>query len=103
MAGLGGAVKLTGESEYRRALSQITQSLREMSSAMKVVDTEYAADDKSMAATTAKAAALNNVYAQQDNKLKTLQKQYDASRRSTTRTSRTMRNSLQNTTKRNPY
>ncbi len=78
MAGLGGAVKLTGESEYRRALSQITQSLREMSSAMKVVDTEYAADDKSMEATTAKAAALNNVYAQQDNRLKTLQAQYAA-------------------------
>jgi hypothetical protein len=37
MSGFGGAVKLTGESEYRAALQKITQSLKEVSSEMKLV------------------------------------------------------------------
>ena len=53
MAGFGGAVKLTGESEYRRALQQINQSLREVASEMKVVSTSYDANDKSQAALAA--------------------------------------------------
>ena len=42
MAGFGGAVKLTGESEYRRALNLITQNLREVSAEMGVVSSAYA-------------------------------------------------------------
>ncbi len=37
MAGFGGAVKLTGESEYRKALKNITQNLKEVASEMKLV------------------------------------------------------------------
>ena len=37
MAGFGGSVKLTGESEYRKALSEITQNLRAVSAEMKAV------------------------------------------------------------------
>lgn len=47
MAGFGGAVKLTGESEYRKALSQITQSLRVVSSEMKATSSSFANGDKS--------------------------------------------------------
>jgi hypothetical protein len=35
MAGFGGSVKLTGESEYKKALSQITQQLKVVSAEMK--------------------------------------------------------------------
>ena len=47
MAGFGGAVKLTGESEYRKALSQITQSLKVVSSEMKAASSAFDAGDKS--------------------------------------------------------
>lgn len=39
--GFGGTVKLTGESEYRRALSNISNNLRVLSSEMKVVTSQY--------------------------------------------------------------
>lgn len=45
--GFGGAIKLTGESEYRRALSQITQSLKVVSSEMKAASTSFDAGGKS--------------------------------------------------------
>ena len=54
MAGFGGAVKLSGESEYRKALNQITQNLKEVGSEMKVVSSAYDKADKSTAALTAK-------------------------------------------------
>ena len=41
MAGFGGAIKLKGESEYRRALSQITQSLKVVSSEMKAASSGF--------------------------------------------------------------
>ena len=47
MAGFGGAVKLTGESEYRKALSQITQSLKVVSAEMKATSSSYSAGAKS--------------------------------------------------------
>ena len=49
MSGFGGAIKLSGESEYKRALAQINQSLRETSSEMKAVTSSYDANDKSLA------------------------------------------------------
>ena len=76
MAGFGGAVKLTGESEYRRALQKITQNLREVSSEMKSVSASYNSNDKSTAAITAKTQALNKVMAEQEKKLSTLKAQY---------------------------
>lgn len=47
MAGFGGSVKLTGESEYRKALSQITQSLKVVSSEMKSTSSAFESGDKS--------------------------------------------------------
>ena len=47
MAGFGGSIKLTGESEYRKALTQITQSLKVVSAEMKATSTSIASGDKS--------------------------------------------------------
>lgn len=76
MAGFGGAVKLTGESEYRQALAQITQNLREVSSQMNVVATAYSKNDNSMQALSDKSTVLNAKLEEQNNKLKVLQSQY---------------------------
>ena len=47
MAGFGGSVKLTGETEYKRALKQITDNLTVLSSEMKVVNSMYDKNDTS--------------------------------------------------------
>lgn len=78
MAGFGGAVKLTGESEYRRALDQITQNLRELSAEMTVVSTKYDKNDTSVEALTARGAVLNDQLSQQKTKLELLNRQYAA-------------------------
>ena len=44
----GGTVKLTGESEYRKALSNISNNLRVLSSEMKVVTSQYDSNDRSV-------------------------------------------------------
>lgn len=76
--GFGGAVKLTGEAEYRQALSRITQNLREVGSQMKVVSSQYAKSDNSQEALTARAEALNNKMTVQKEKLSVLTAQYRA-------------------------
>lgn len=73
---LGGTIKLKGESEYRRALSQITQSLREVSSEMKVVTSTYDKNDTSTEALTAKSDVLNKRLEEQKSKLKLVSDQY---------------------------
>lgn len=73
---LGGTIKLKGESEYRRALSQITQSLREVSSEMKVVTSTYDKNDTSTEALTAKSNVLNKRLEEQKSKLKLVSDQY---------------------------
>lgn len=47
MAGFGGSIKLTGESSYRKALSEITQSLKVVSAEMKATSSSMASGDKS--------------------------------------------------------
>lgn len=76
--GFGGAVKLTGEAEYRQALSRITQNLREVGSEMKVVSSQYAKSDNSQEALTARTEALNNKMTVQKEKLSVLNTQYRA-------------------------
>lgn len=49
MSGFGGTVKLTGESEYRKALNEITSSLKVLNSEMKIVTSQYDKNDKSTA------------------------------------------------------
>ena len=76
MAGFGGAVKLTGESEYKKALNQINQSLKETASEMKAVSSAYASNDKSQEATTAKTEVLNRKLQEQTQKLDVLKTEY---------------------------
>lgn len=76
MAGLGGAIKLKGESEYKRALNQIRQNLREVSSEMKAVSSSFDKNDHSTSALNAKSQVLNKTLEAQKQKLNTLQSQY---------------------------
>lgn len=73
---LGGTIKLQGESEYRRALRQITQNLREVTSEMKIVTSTYDKNDTSTEALTAKSGVLNNRLEEQKAKLKLVSDQY---------------------------
>lgn len=76
MAGFGGAVKLTGESEYRKALKQIQVNLKEVSSEMKLVSAQYDKNDKSTDALKARSEALAKTLTTQKSALSTLQAQY---------------------------
>lgn len=76
MASFGGAVKLTGESEYRAALRNITQNLKEVSSELKLVSSQYGANDTSIEALTAKQEVLTHRLEEQKSKLSVLQAQY---------------------------
>lgn len=76
MASFGGAVKLTGESEYRAALRNITQNLKEVSSELKLVSSQYDKNDTSIEALTAKQTALTHRLDEQKSKLSVLQAQY---------------------------
>ncbi len=76
MAGFGGAVKLTGESEYRKALKNITQNLKEVASEMKLVSAQYGKNDTSTEALTAKSDVLSKKLEQQKSKVELLKKQY---------------------------
>lgn len=73
---LGGAIKLKGESEYRRALDLIKQNLREVSSEMKIVTNTYDKNDNSTEALTAKSDVLNKRLEEQKSKLKLVSDQY---------------------------
>ena len=74
----GGAVKLTGESEYRKALKNITQSLKEVTSEMKLVTAQYDKNDNSTEALSAKSKVLTERLELQKQKVETLKKQYEA-------------------------
>lgn len=74
----GGAVKLTGESEYRKALQQISQGLKEVSAQMKLTTAQYSSNDMSMSALSAKSAVLVDKLELQESKLAILRKQYEA-------------------------
>lgn len=73
----GGAIKLQGESEYRRALQNITQNLKAVSAQMKLTSATYASNDKSMQALMTKSAELNSKLGLQKDKVAQLKKQYE--------------------------
>lgn len=77
MASFGGAVKLQGESAYRAALRNITQNLKEVSSELKLVSSQYDKNDTSIEALTAKQAALTHRLEEQKSKLSVLREQYE--------------------------
>ena len=77
MAGFGSSIKLTGESEYQRALKQINQSLRETSSEMKIVSSSFDKNDKSTQAMAQRSEVLNKTLEQQKAKLSVLTQKYN--------------------------
>lgn len=77
MAGFGSSIKLAGESEYQRALKQITQNLREVGSEMKIVSSAYDKNDKSTQAVADKTEVLTKKLEQQNAKLDVLKNKYN--------------------------
>lgn len=78
MAGtFGGSIKLAGESEYRQALKNITQSLREVSSELKLTSSQYDSNDKSVTNLKNKQQALNEVLKAQASVVESAKSAYD--------------------------
>ena len=44
----GGTVKLTGESEYRKALREITSNLKQVSSELKLTNAQFTSGNKTV-------------------------------------------------------
>ena len=78
MPSFGGSVKLTGESEYKKALASINQSLKEVDSELKLVTSQYDKNDKSEKALTAQTDVLNKKYDEQAKKAKTIREAYES-------------------------
>lgn len=70
----GGSIKLTGESDYRKALKDITSDMRLMSSEMKVMATSTDKSASASDADKAKKEALSKAIADQRTKLQDLNK-----------------------------
>ena len=71
MAGgsFGGTVKLTGESEYQKALRGIADNLKVLNSEMKVVTSQYDKNDNSSQKLKATSEVLNKKISEQENKI----------------------------------
>ena len=68
----GGTVKLTGESEYRKALADITSNLKVLNSEMKIVTSQYDKNDKSTSNLSQQNEVLNKKIAEQKDKVAVL-------------------------------
>ena len=64
---------ITGESEYRHALSQINNELKTLQSDLKLVESEFEGNANSMEALTAKGEALQRIFDEQNAKVEKLQ------------------------------
>lgn len=78
MANFGGAIKLKGESEYRKALTKITSGLKEVSAQMKLTNVVYDKGDNSVEAMTRKLTQANSKLDLHEQKWKTLKQQLTA-------------------------
>lgn len=72
MSSFGGSVKLTGESEYRKALSEISGNLKVLNSEMKAVTSEYDKNDKSVENLSSQNDVLNKKIEEQEKKVSIL-------------------------------
>ncbi len=70
----GGTVKLTGESEYKKALADITSNLKVLNSEMKVVTSQFDKNDKSTSNLAQQNDVLNKKIAEQKDKVGILAK-----------------------------
>ena len=78
MASFGGSIKLTGADEYRNALKQITQSLRETGSELTAVASRYDANDKSLSTLNKKTSEMSAVLEKQKGAYNDLKAAYDS-------------------------
>lgn len=77
MAGFGGTIKLTGESQYRAALSNIAAQLRSVGTQMEVVTAASTGNEKSLTNLTAKNNVLGDTLDLHKQKLNVLGQQYE--------------------------
>lgn len=68
----GGTVKLQGESEYRKAIKDITSNLRLMSSELKLTNTQFSSGDKSLKQTKESYENTNKAVQEQKEKISEL-------------------------------
>ena len=72
MAGFGGAVKLTGESEYRAALRNITSELKLLSAELKLADANFDSNGNAVEDDQKKMEVLSRIISEQKAKIQTL-------------------------------
>lgn len=72
MASFGGSVKLEGESEYRKALKDITLNLKEVSSELKLTNTQFNNGEKTVKETKTSYDNANNTIKEQREKVNQL-------------------------------
>ena len=70
-------IGLEGEKEFKKALSDINQSFRVLGSEMRLVDSEFDRNDKSVEALTARNQVLNKEIEAQKQKIETLRAALD--------------------------
>ena len=85
----GGAVKLTGESEYRKALKGISDNLKVLGSEMKLVSSQYDKNDNSSQKLKATSEVLNKKIEEQKNKINVLKSALSQSENETGKNSNT--------------
>lgn len=73
----GGSIKLTGESDYRKAIKEITNNLKVLSSEMKVVNSSYDKNDNSVEALASRNKILNDVLSNQAKKVSEAEKAFN--------------------------
>jgi len=78
MASFGGSIKLTGADEYKNALKQITQSLRETGTELTAIASRYDANDKSLDALNKKTNEMSAVLSKQVKAYDDLKAAYDS-------------------------
>ena len=79
----GGSIKLTGESEYRKALNNITSNLKVMASEMQIVTATYGANDKSVQSLSERNQILNKQIDAQKEKIDVLKDALETSKTET--------------------
>lgn len=79
----GGTVKLTGESEYQKALRGITDNLKVLNSEMRVVTSQYDKNDNSSQKLKATSEVLNKKIAEQESKVKLLKSALESAKNET--------------------
>jgi soluble cytochrome b562/uncharacterized protein YbjQ (UPF0145 family) len=79
----GGTVKLSGENEYRQALTNITSNLKVLGSELKIITSQYDKNDKSTENLSQQNEILNKKIDEQKNKIEILKDALESAKRET--------------------